>query len=112
MKHGELVPRLERSIPFELYSIERMEDASGCYCLTNASGDILYIGQAVSVRGRLIQHFESEKRMALTPHGRVSKAWWRAHPVKSLNALERGWLESHVLREGGLPPLNRASAPI
>lgn len=112
MRYDDLVPSLEKSIPFELYSIDRIADYSGCYCLTNASGDILYIGQAVSIRNRLGQHFEGEKRSTLTVYGRVSKAWWRVHPVASLNALERGWLESYLLHEGVLPPLNKASAPI
>lgn len=112
MKVGDLIPPVEHETPFELYALGRLSDCSGCYCLTNASGEILYAGQALSVQQRLIQHFDSTKRSALTTYGRISKVWWRAEPAVSLNALERGWLETIRLRDGKLPPLNRASAPI
>lgn len=108
----EIVPAIEHSAQFDLYALSRIVDCSGCYCLTNASADILYVGQAVSVRQRLIQHFQSAKKDILTNRGRVSRAWWREAPNGSLNALERGWLESIRLRDGGLPPLNSASPPI
>ncbi|MCO4100991.1 MAG: GIY-YIG nuclease family protein [Gemmatimonas sp.] len=112
MKVADLFPTTEEKTAFELYSLSRISDSSGCYCLANAAGDILYIGQAVSIRQRLVQHFDSEKRMALTRFGRCSTAWWRAEDPARLNALERGWLESVRLRDGELPPLNRVSAPI
>ncbi|MGM4919548.1 GIY-YIG nuclease family protein [Tardiphaga sp. 813_E8_N1_3] len=108
----DIHPAAEHSAPFELYALNRLADCSGCYCLTNAAGDILYAGQAISVQQRLIQHFNSAKKEALTNYGRVSRAWWRAEPTVSLNALERGWLESIRLRDGSLPPLNRAGGPI
>lgn len=112
MNVRDITPPVEQSAPFELYALNRVTDCSACYCLTNAGGYILYAGQAVSVRQRLIQHFDSVKKEALTIHGRVSTAWWRAEPVISLSALERGWIESIRLRDGELPPFNRISAPI
>jgi predicted GIY-YIG superfamily endonuclease len=112
VKVSEIVPAVEWSAPFELYALNRLADCSGCYCLTNASGDILYAGQAASVRQRVVQHFDSAKKEALTIYGRISVVWWREEPAVSLNALERGWLEAIRLRDGQLPPLNRASAPI
>lgn len=112
MRVSEIVPQVEHRVDFNLYALTRIADCAGCYCLTNASGDILYAGQAVSVRQRLIQHFGSEKRAAVTAFGRISRAWWRAHPISSLSALERGWLESILLRDGSLPPLNRVGAPL
>lgn len=113
MKVNEMLPPVEHRGAFELYALNRLDaDCSGCYCLTNASGDVLYVGQAISVRQRLIQHFNSGKRDAVTNFGRVSQVWWRCEPVTSLNALERGWLESIRLRDGILPPLNRASGPV
>ncbi len=112
MRVAEIVPVVEHSVRFELYSLRRIIDCSGCYCLTNAVGDVLYVGQAVSVQRRLIQHFDSDKRSAPTLLGRVSRAWWRATAQAKLNGLERGWLEAIRLEDGCLPPLNRASPPI
>lgn len=112
MNIGKLVPPAEGHAAFELSSIKRIEDAAGCYVLTNASGAILYIGQAVSLPKRLVQHFDGEKRTMLTTEGRVSQVWWRCEDARRLNALERGWLEYVRLRDGVLPPMNRASAPV
>jgi hypothetical protein len=107
LKIGELLPPADRDTAFDLYCLNRIVDGAGCYCLTNAGGDILYIGQTISIRRRLIQHFDSEKRSALTMHGRVSQVWWRSEVAGGLDALERGWLEAIRLRDGELPPLNR-----
>jgi len=112
VKVSEIDPPVEQSVLFELYALNRLTDCSGCYCLTNASGDILYAGQAASVQKRVIQHFNSDKKEAMTIYGRISRVWWRREPSISLSALERGWLESIRLRDGELPPLNRASGPI
>ena len=112
MKINEIIPPVEHSAKFELYALNRLTDCSGCYCLTNASGDILYAGQAVSVQQRVIQHFDSAKKEALTMYGRISRVWWRAEPLNTLSALERGWLESIRLRDGVLPPLNLIGAPL
>jgi predicted GIY-YIG superfamily endonuclease len=112
VKIGDITPPVEHHTAFELYALNRIVDCTGCYCLTNAGGDVLYVGQAVSVRQRLVQHFNSEKRTALTIYGRASRAWWRTELPRKLDALERGWLETIRLYDGVLPPLNRVSAPI
>jgi hypothetical protein len=109
---ADLVPPAEQRVDFDLYFLNRIVDCTACYCLTNAAGDIIYVGQARSVMRRLCQHFDSEKRSALTGYGRVSRVWWRPVPLANLNALERGWLEAIRLRDGCLPPLNRTGAPI
>lgn len=72
MKVNEIDPPVEQSALFELYVLNRLTDCSGCYCLTNASGDILYAGQAASVQQRVIQHFNSTKKEAMTIYGSVS----------------------------------------
>ena len=112
MRLADLVPAAQHHALFEMYTLNRVADCSGCYCLTNADGDILYVGQAASVQRRLLQHFDSSKRNELTLYGRVSRAAWRAEDAVRLSALERGWLEMIRLRDGTLPPLNRVSAPI
>lgn len=111
MNVSEIFPPAVSRSAFELYSLNRITDCSGCYCLTNAVGEILYIGQARSIASRLLQHFDSSKRTVATPQGRVSIAWWREEQLEKLNALERGWIESVRLRDGVMPPLNRVGAP-
>lgn len=108
----DIRPIVERRAAFDLYALNRIQDCSGCYCLTNAGRHILYIGQALSVQQRLIGHFSSEKRRALTEYGRVSEVWWREARPETLSALERGWQEMYRLRVGRLPPFNLISAPM
>ncbi|TAG44355.1 MAG: hypothetical protein EAZ30_17275 [Betaproteobacteria bacterium] len=112
MNVADLRPKPPHQVDFSLYSASRTPEYSGCYCLTNASGDILYIGQAASIRQRLSQHFDSDKRSANTIHGRISVAWWCEFNEAGISALERGWIESARLCDGNLPPLNRIGAPI
>lgn len=112
MKLAAIRPKTLHDMAFELYFLNRITDCSGCYCLTNAAGDILYVGQSVAVRQRLLQHFDSSKRNELTVYGRISRASWRPEDPVRLSALERGWLEMICLNDGVLPPLNRANAPI
>jgi hypothetical protein len=109
LKVREIVPTVEHTVAFELYALGRISDGSGCYCLANAGGDIIYIGQAVELRRRLIEHFESDKRTAWTEYGRISVVWWRGEETIRLDALERGWINAAVLRDGRLPPLNRVT---
>lgn len=111
MKVVDLVPPVVDQVAFDLYAIKRISDCSGCYVLTNAGGDIVYIGQAVSVLRRVADHFDSSKRVALTVYGRVSMVYWRPEDSTKLSGLERGWVEAVRLREGVLPPLNLVSAP-
>jgi len=112
MNVSAIVPPVEHTALFDLYSLNRIVDCCGCYCLTNASGEILYVGQAASVRQRVIQHFNSSKRDALTKQGRISHVWWRSAPTTSVSALERGWLEAIRLQDGNLPPLNQVGGPL
>jgi hypothetical protein len=37
---AHLVPKVEHHGALELYSLKRIADSSGCYCLTNATGDM------------------------------------------------------------------------
>jgi predicted GIY-YIG superfamily endonuclease len=111
MNVARLRPRPLHQAVFDLFTLERTPDSVGCYSLTNASGDILYIGQAVSVRRRLIQHFDGDKRAASTRYGRVSLAYWIDVEAIALSAVERGWIDSVRLFDGELPPLNRIGGP-
>jgi predicted GIY-YIG superfamily endonuclease len=80
--------------------------------LTNAEGEIIYIGQATNLRSRLTQHLDGGKRDALTTLGRASFVWHRRVAGKgALSALERGWLQSCEIADGILPPLNKITAP-
>lgn len=112
MKVTALVPTPNLRMSFDRYALARIAEGSGCYCLANASHDILYIGQSLSIRRRLVEHFDGPKYGELTPLGRISLVWWLLEKPEGLNALERGWTESVRLADGQLPVFNRTSAPL
>lgn len=112
MKVSGLFPVPTAVVSFDLGALLHVSDACGCYALTNASGDIIYVGQAKSLRSRLRQHLENGRHNALTVFGRVSLAHtlYLDQPSQ-LNSHERGWLNLCELADGALPPLNRVHAP-
>jgi hypothetical protein len=113
VKVAALVPPPSKSAPFEYREICALPDAPGCYALTNAATDILYIGQASFLRRRLLQHFDAGRHRALTSGGRVSLMWTVAvDRLGTLSAHERGWLNQCELADGVLPCLNKVHAPI
>jgi excinuclease UvrABC nuclease subunit len=81
--------------------------------MTNAGGEIVYIGQAKSLRQRVLQHFERGRHREETTYGRASLLrFLNINDAEQLNALERGWLNQCVLADGNLPPLNLVEGPI
>lgn len=109
MKIDALQPRPGAPIPFEYRSIQILGAEPGCYVLTNAGGDILYIGQAVSLRDRLRQHLDSGRHRESTPIGKASVVRVLSLPAVQLNAYERGWISQCELSDGYLPPLNKVA---
>jgi excinuclease UvrABC nuclease subunit len=108
LKLASLTPSPGAPAPFEYRVVRRIGVDPGCYVLTNASGDILYIGQAVCIRSRLLQHLDSGRHRDMTPLGVASfvSILTLDDPIK-LDAYERGWINQCDLADGSLPPLNK-----
>ena len=113
MKVGALLPAPVLIGGFDYATAARLPDGPGCYVLTNAASDIIYLGQAVSLRSRITQHLDAGRQRELTRHGRASLLSILEIPAPmKLNAYERGWLNQCELCDGVLPPLNKVQAPI
>jgi excinuclease UvrABC nuclease subunit len=108
LKITALTPSPEPPELFEYRTVSAVAVGPGCYVLTNASGDILYIGQAVSIRSRLLQHLDAGRHREMTTSGRLSfvSILKLENPIQ-LNAYERGWINQCELADGCLPPLNK-----
>lgn len=113
MKVTALVPSPTFIGAFDYHTAASLPDAPGCYALTNASSDIIYLGQAVSLKSRIMQHLDGGRHRQLTSLGRASllSVLQIATPL-ALSAHERGWLNQCELCEGTLPPLNTIHAPL
>lgn len=113
MNYRLLQPPPTRLLEFGFSQLGSYPEVPGCYALANAEGEILYVGQAASLRGRLGQHLENGRHRALTTHGRASQvALVELENRQTLNAHERGWLNQCELADGSMPVLNKISAPI
>lgn len=113
MNVNALTPTAGAPLSFDYESVRRLSAEPGCYVLTNFTGDVIYIGQAVSLRARLEQHLDAGRHRELTIYGRASLV--RVLVLESplmISTHERGWLNQCELADGMLPPLNKIHAPV
>lgn len=87
-----------------------MPSANGCYALTTFEGEVLYVGLTVSLRDRMGQHLEDERKTGLTKLGRAFFFHWIERA--DLERVERTWLNIHIENEGKMPELNGAYSPV
>lgn len=113
MKVAALVPVPTFVGAFDYPTATVLPAVPGCYALTNASLDIIYLGQALSLRSRIMQHLDAGRHRELTPLGRPSLiSVLQLDSAVALSAHERGWLNQCELCDGALPPLNKVHAPL
>lgn len=86
---------------------------AGCYAIASYDLLVLYVGLATkSIKARMADHLDSaEKRRGA---GLVLPYWFyfRTFASQEVHAVERGWLNESILRDGKFPPLNHAHSPI
>lgn len=112
MKVELLVPPPGSANAFDYSTLRSIPNSPGCYALINAGRDIIYIGQATSLRHRLQQHLDTGRHHRITVFGRATMVCvLPIERVSQLNAHERGWLNQCELTDGSLPPLNKVHAP-
>jgi excinuclease UvrABC nuclease subunit len=95
-------------VAFDFWAVRSIGDGPGCYVLANASRDILYIGQAVCISSRLLQHLDAGRQREMTTLGTASLvAVLILEDAARLNAYERGWISQCELADGRIPLLNK-----
>jgi hypothetical protein len=113
MKVNNLKPNPIKKVNFEYAQLKLVPESLGCYVLCSYMNDIIYIGQAVNLRKRLLQHFDSEKRTEITEFGKIFYVFYIELKIfNDINTTERGWLTMHELETGSLPPLNKVRSPV
>jgi hypothetical protein len=108
----ELLPPPGQRCDFSYRRCKFVPATSGCYALTTFFTDILYIGLAVDLGRRIVEHLNSRDKPDLTPLGRAY--WFYFCPVEQLRlpGVERGWLNQYELQHGTLPVLNKIHSPL
>lgn len=112
MKVSSLIPPPRaRGVLFDYSQLHLVPDSSGCYVLSNHQEDVLYIGQAISLRNRIGQHLKSPDKTAVT---RLGAAFW-VHYLEAeefqLDSIESGWNQLHQNLEGIRPIHNKINPP-
>lgn len=110
MKVVELVPAVTQCEPFRRDRLSHLPATQGCYVLATLAGDVLYAGLAKNLRTRMEQHLDTPAKVAPTSQGRAVQFYWLE--TNQPNAVERGWLNSHLLVTGVLPILNKVASPV
>ena len=62
---------------------------------------VLYIGQAVNIRNRMVNHLDDPDKIRETLKGRAIFFYW--FEFDNIGQLERTWLNIHVQHEGRCP---------
>jgi excinuclease UvrABC nuclease subunit len=87
-------------------------DKSGCYVLSTFDNQILYIGQAVNLCKRFLQHLDNPEKTQPTSNGTAWLFWFFEYNAEKLSFLENSWLQEYQQLTGELPVLNKVQAPI
>lgn len=106
-----LNPQPEDRVRFSYSGLRGAPRESGCYALAVFDGEILYIGQATSIRKRMERHLSEGVKTRLTRWGVAFWLYYKLFPDQDLNNLENGWINEYKIREGRLPFFNKVSPP-
>ena len=113
MKVDSLRPLPETRLEFSLSTWKFLPNALGCYVLTNYFNDILYIGLAKNISGRIRQHLANPAKTNQTEFGKAFFVYFiKVNDEFDLNRVERGWINMYELEVGKLPPLNSIHSPL
>lgn len=109
----ELRPQPSLRVKFAWTHFNQVPAESGCYVLTNFSGNVLYVGQATSsIRDRFCAHLESSEKRTQGPLGVPFWCYFLPWDGKKVSVVEQGWINQSILGTGKRPPLNKIDAPL
>ncbi len=108
MKALDVDNGMEKNVPFQRKDAWRVPKSAGCYVITNAYRDVLYIGETNNLRRRMGEHLDDGRITKPTPIGRA--VWFH---YKLIAAIDTKDAEDRLLMRyttiiGRLPVLNRA----
>jgi hypothetical protein len=113
MKVDRLSPRPEHRTQFAWSHQTTVPEQPGCYALATHAGDLLYVGLATtSIRDRIGSHLDSPLKRKGTDIGVPFWVHYLVRPATEVGPIERGWMNSAILEDGAIPPLNRVFSPL
>ena len=107
MKPVELNSELGSHVPFQSRDEWRVPQVAGCYLITNAYHEILYIGQTDHLRRRMKEHLKDSRIVRPTVIGRATWFYFVEIVDSSPKDAEDRLLFKYVAKNGHRPVLNR-----
>lgn len=112
MKISKLFPAVCKKEEFSEAGRQFVLTCPGCYVLANGKDDVMYIGKATNLHGRMGSHLRNPEKRAKTPLGYVDWFYYRKCEESELSSIEVGWHNIFSLHEGGkLPYFGKADPP-
>lgn len=113
MKVDRLSPPPEHRTQFAWSHHTTVPEQPGCYALVTYAGDVLYVGLATtSIRNRIGSHLDTPLKRKGTDIGVPFWVHYIVRPAAEVAPIERGWMNTAILEDGEMPPLNRVYSPI
>lgn len=94
-------------IGFDLRSNIEAPQESGCYAISNAYGEILYIGKAENIRDRMADHIRDPEKQHAGGLGASCWFFYKLIPNSEIGIVEESLLSTYKFKVGMLPPLNK-----
>ena len=107
MKPSDLSSGIRVFVPFQLKDAYRVPQSAGCYLITNAYHQILYIGQTEDLRRRMTEHLSDIRMTTPTTIGRATWYYYQKITDSRLKDAEDRLLMTYKINVGRRPPLNR-----
>ena len=111
MKTTQMQPLLNRKIAFKRSEYQKIPTVAGCYVLSTFQDDVLYIGQAVSLNRRFLEHLDNPEKTHPTAEGKAFWFHFLEYDTDKIGVLENTWLQTFEMTEGRLPILNKVHSP-
>lgn len=113
MKVERLSPPAEHRTQFAWSHHATVPEQPGCYALVTHGGDVLYVGLATtSIRSRVESHLDTPEKRKGAEIGTPFWVHYVVRPAAEVGRIERGWMNTAILEDGDIPPLNRVYSPL
>ena len=109
---SELTPIPGHKFRFNFESFKLIPKHAGCYVISSHDNMILYIGLAVNLNSRFMQHLNNPEKTSPTTEGKPIWFYYLEYDQNNLNVLERSWMNQYSARYGRRPILNKKDSPI
>ena len=112
MNVNELIPKPAFKVQFKLSHYIFIPKEAGCYILTTADNEIIYVGMSDNLFYRFQQHLNNAEKTNPNHGGTAFWFYYKIYDSKDLPMLERAWINQFVMNHGKFLALNKINSPV